>query len=358
MSKNVNAGIETNTGIEFQKHCVLYMILDDYTKYSIDNYFVILEHHEDIVVGFNNDGGELAQVHAYQAKKSTSKWSISGLYEIVFKLVDSALSIVADPISKSSDFCVNEYFVTNNTIELKTKEDKKVYTQIVNEASELVSYSSLDQPIKDKIENKIKADYSATDNHIVHLNNLAFCFFDLPRKSKSQKEMLVGKIKTVFGERIEYHEAAFMTIMSFLSKCDKAYNQGNQAFLDDSKKRIESSEIIEAFNILCTQTKAYNLWRSKQDQIAQALSISLIDRQEFKLHYQNSFDKFKDLKEVEHQKIFNYVYSEKVNFSGFTNEQDCLRYLSTNILKNISTTLLPLHINAAVYAAFVEITES
>lgn len=357
MSKSTNAGVEANVGMEFQKHCVLFLILDDYGKYSNDNYFILLEHHEDIIIGINNLTGVLDHVDAYQAKKSTNKWSLSGLYEVIFKLTDSAICIVADPITKTNEFTVKEYFLTNNTIELKVKEKKETYAKSINETNEIVRYIDLDPKIKSKIESKITTDYFATPNHINQLDNLTFGFIDLPRKSQSQEDMLIGKIKSVFGDQIEYHEAAYKTIMKFLGKCDKEYNQGNQALLSDPKKRIESSEIIKLFKLICTNVKAYKLWRSKQDQISNALSVSIIDRQDFKFHYESSFDKFKDLKEVEHRKILSYVNSEKSNFGQFTTEEDCLKHLNQNILKKISTLLLPLQLSAALYAAFIEISE-
>lgn len=80
---DVNSGVQANVGMDFQRNCALYIFLNNYHKIKDKNYFIILEHYDDIVFGFIDDQNLLEKVETYQAKKSADIWTNNYLFEII-----------------------------------------------------------------------------------------------------------------------------------------------------------------------------------------------------------------------------------------------------------------------------------
>lgn len=121
LNNNVNSGVQTNVGMEFQKHCTLYLFLDKYEQLKSERYFIILEHLEDIVFGYLDENEILTKIETYQAKKSTNKWVLSGLFEIIKKIAETSQAILNDTHPKGNGFTQQNYFATNHTVEIKPK---------------------------------------------------------------------------------------------------------------------------------------------------------------------------------------------------------------------------------------------
>ncbi|WP_417195381.1 hypothetical protein [Bizionia sp.] len=349
----VNAGVHANVGMDFQKNCTIYLFLENYHSLKNQRYFIILEHLEDIVFGFLNRD-ELIKIETYQAKKSTSKWSISGVLEIVKKITETSQAILNDPHPKSNNFLQENFFATNNTIELKCKVDKQNYTCTVNETNELNTYSSIDKEIKNKLEQGNK-NISFTTENIKNLDTLTFRFIDLGRNTKSQLNQLNGMFVSTFGDSIVDHKAALETFYFALEKIEREFNQKNIAVLNDNKKRIESSEIASIINILTNKKLAYDFWREKGEEICEELNISIFDAKTFELHYENSFDKFKDINESEHQKIYDYIKNNQGIFQTHSTDRACISSFLSSFKREKSSTLLELQLKAAIAAAYIEI---
>jgi len=359
MTKNteasVNSGVQTNLGMEFQKHCTVYLLLDKYQTIKDKKYFIILEHLEDIVFGYIDENDLLSEIETFQAKKSTNKWSLNKLLEILKKITEVSQTIIDDPIPKSKSFSQTNFFATNNTIELKSDKIKEVtYTETINETKSDVRYSDLNSNIKDKI---LKGNKDVTFSKIdkINLETLSLKFVDLTRTSKNQIEQLYGKSKVIFGNDIEDHKAAIDTLLLYLKSIESKFNQGGVALLSDKTKRIESKEINKVFNVLTKRKLAYDFWREKEKEICKALKITLLDRTLFELHYLNSFDKFKDLNESEHKKIFDFIENNKSIFGQHYDEGDCILEFYIEFNKTKTTTLRELQLKAVVSAGFVEI---
>lgn len=362
MSKNqqnkaVNAGVHANVGMDFQKHCTIFLILENYTRLKNLNYFILLEHHEDIVFAFTNENNEVSEIETYQAKKSSKEWTISTSLEIVKKIIENSIDIKSDPIAKTSNLKLNQYFSTNNSIYLKVIEKKVEFSDRVSETNSELKFSLLKEKVRNKIESSLINKYSFSNQLISELSNLTFQFIDLGKNSKSQKEQLIGKIKLMFNHLILDHLAAYETILFHLNEVEKVFNQGNIPNLSDVTKRIESTLIEKIFEILTSKSKAYDLWRSKEDSISKKLMIPIFERRIFKLHFENSFDKFKDLKEAQHQKIYRFVESKDKDLSQFYSDEDCLDFLLKEMNSNFNTPLSSTQLKAALFAAYVEIKE-
>ncbi|MCH8535955.1 MAG: DUF4297 domain-containing protein [Flavobacteriaceae bacterium] len=353
-NSEVNAGVHVNIGMDFQKNCTIYLFLEKYNQLQNQKYFIILEHLEDVVFGYLDNQIKLSKIETYQAKKSSSKWTNSGLLEIIKKITETSQSVLNDPHPKTADFSQSNFFATNNTIELKCKVDKQQYSCLVNESNEHYKYSDLNQNIKNKIQKGSK-DVNFTSENICNFDTLNFRFIDLGRTPKAQLEQLDGKFRTVFGENIADHKAALYSFYFALMKIEKELNQGNIAKLSDNKKRIDSNQIDSIINILTNKKKAFDFWREKKDELCEELKISLFDVPIFELHYENSFDKFKDINESEHNKIFDFVLNNKAIFKSDYTDRACIASFHSKFNREKSSTLSELQLKAVIAAAYIEV---
>ena len=81
-----NSGVQANVGFDFQRNTCIYIFLEEYNTLKTQEYFIMLEHYDDIVFGFLNQNGELSEVTTYQAKKSSNVWTTNKVYEIIQKI--------------------------------------------------------------------------------------------------------------------------------------------------------------------------------------------------------------------------------------------------------------------------------
>jgi len=72
----------------------------------------------------------------------------------------------------------------------------------------------------------------------------------------------------------------------------------------------------------------------------------------FELNFENSLDKFKDLKQGEHQKIIRFVEDKKKIFANFTSDINCIGKLYTLYLEEHSSNLNPLQLKASISAGY------
>jgi hypothetical protein len=349
----VNSGVHANTGMNFQKHCTIYLLLDKYHDIKDTRYFIILEHHDDIVFGYLNELEELVNVETYQAKKSTNKWTTGKLLPIIKKIVETGEEILNDKHMKEIYFSQKNYFVSNNTIDINCKKNGEKYFKVINEENDCVCYSELHNLIQDKIKAGNQKIFFSEHN-IAYLNNLYFRYIDLSQKSNSQFEQLIGKFDTVFGQKIADHKAALKTLLFRFNQIESILNKGNIAELRDKSKRLESEEIENIFQILTTKSLALDFWREKSDDLCKLLKISMADRITFEQHYLNSIEKFKDLKEVEHRKIYSFVATNGYILEKCFSDVICIESFFKEFLKAKSTTLKDLQLKATISAAYIK----
>lgn len=348
-----NSGVQANVGFDFQRNTCIYVFLDNYIGLKNQEYFIMLEHYDDIVFGLLNTNGELSQVTTYQAKKSSTVWTTNQVYEIIQKISNSGIEMLKDNIDKSSDYKQSQYFISNNTIALDyicstEKKTKKVY---VNETNESIAYPSLNIDCQNSLK-KGNSDIKFDSEQIGHFENLNFTYIDLGRNTKSQLELLRGKFETVFGKSIIDHTAARDTLIFHLKEIESTYNQGDIPKFSDKHKRLESAKIESILNTLTTKNLALDFCRKKAEKICDELSINVLDAMSFELYFENSLDEFKDLKQGEHQKIIRFIENKKSIFSDFTNDVLCIKELHSLYLKEQNSTLNSIQLKASMAAGY------
>jgi len=252
-----NSGVQANVGFDFQRNTCIFLFLEKYNVIKDRDYFIMLEHYDDIIFGFLNSDSELTEVTSYQAKKSSTIWTTNSIYEIIYKISNSGIEINKDSLLKTANYTKSQYFITNNTISLDyqcsvTNSKKKVH---INETNESITYKSLDSDCQSNLK-KGNKEFCFSSDQITHFNDLNFTFIDLGRNTKSQLELLTGKFKTVFGNSIIDHKAARDTFIFCLKEIESRYNQGDIPKLSDTNKRLESFEINKILNILTTRKLA------------------------------------------------------------------------------------------------------
>ncbi len=348
-----NSGVHANVGFDFQRNTCVYIFLEKYETLKSQDYFIMLEHYDDIVFGFLNDKGELSQVTTYQAKKSSTVWTTNQVYEIIQKISDIGIEIFKDPLEKTKNYIQSQHFITNNTIALDykcstSKKTKKVY---INETNESIAYSALNKDCQDNLK-RGNSEVTFNSEQTNHFDNLNFTFIDLGRNTKNQLELLSGKFKSVFGKSIVDHDAARDTFIKRLKEIEGTFNQGGVLRLDNKKKRIESSQIDEILKILTTKNLALEFCRKKAEKICEELSVNVYEAMSFELNFENSLDEFKDLTQGEHQKIIRFIENKKGTFHNFTNDVLCIKALYESFLTEQNSTLSPLQLKASISAGY------
>jgi len=348
-----NSGVQANVGFDFQRNTCIYVFLENYSNFKKQDYFIMLEHYDDIVFGFLNSNGELSQVTTYQAKKSSNVWTTNQVYEIIQKISNSGIEMLKDNINKSVDYNQFQHFITNHTIALDyycTVENKKK-KEYVNETNESIAYSSLNIDCRNALK-KGNSEIKFDKEQIDQFENLQFTYIDLGRNTKSQLELLRGKFETVFGNSIIDHTAARDTLIFHLKEIESTYNQGDIPKFNDQYKRLESGKIEGILNILTTKKLALDFCRKRAEKICEELSINVFDAMSFELYFENSLDEFKDLRQGEHQKIIQFIESKKSIFLIFTNDVLCIKELYDLFLKEQNSILNAIQLKASISAGY------
>jgi hypothetical protein len=348
-----NSGVQANVGFDFQRNACIYVFLEKYNTLKTQEYFIMVEHYDDIVFGFLNQNGELSEITTYQAKKSSNVWTTNKVYEIIQKISDSGIELLKDKLRKSKDYKQSQFFITNHTIALDykcsiTKKKKKIY---INETDESLAYSNFNEDCKTALK-KGNTHVQFDSEQIQHFDNLNFSFVDLGRNTKSQLELLTGKFKEVFGNTILDHKAARDTFIYHLKEIESKYNQGGTPKLSDKNKRLESTKIDDILNILTTKKLALDFCRQKAEGICEKLNINVFDAISFELDFENSLEQFKDLKQGEHQKIIRFIENKKSVIIKFTNDILCIKELYNLFLKEKNSTLNPNQLKASISAGY------
>lgn len=348
-----NSGVQAIVGFDFQRNTCIYLFLEKYVYIKNQNYFIMLEHYDDIVFGFLNSNEELLNVTTYQAKKSSNIWRTNQVHKIIQKICNSGIEILKDDLTKSPDYSQSQHFITNNTISLDYKcsiEDKKKIIYI-NETNESINYCKLDSDCQNSLK-KGNKDIKFSEEQIEQLNNLNFTYIDFGRNTKTQLEHLRGKFETVFGNSIIDHTAARDTFIFHLKEIESTYNQGDIPKLSDKHKMLDSVKINLIINTLTTKKLALDFCRKKAEKICEELSINILDQMSFGLEFENSLDQFKDLKQGEHQKIIRFIESKKSIFYNFTNEVLCIKELYNLFLEEQNTTFSSLQLKSSMSAGY------
>ncbi|QGQ99831.1 DUF4297 domain-containing protein [Paenibacillus psychroresistens] len=356
----VNAGVHASIGFEFQKHCALYFLFEKYDKLKDSKYFICLEHHDDFLFCYQTKDELISSIDSYQAKKSSKEWGLGkDIYELLIKMTNVGLSLHADSMPKVAGYVHKLEFLTNNFIKLSVNgstKGKKI-SMTVNETSSSYRFIDLDKEISSKIETEIKKILDKDLEGLKELNNISMSYIDLPKKSQGQKDNLVGMFKRIFEEKVSDSKAAVDTLLLLFRDVENTLNRGNVVKLMDESKRVSCVKINQAIDVITTQKMAYDMWRDEKKEVCKNLEIVITDRSKFESDFNNSFDRFKDYQQVEHQKILSFVRENSFMMNSFNVDIECILELYNMFRNNISSQLSELSIKAAIYAAYIEVRE-
>ncbi|MDD2906761.1 MAG: dsDNA nuclease domain-containing protein [Sulfurimonas sp.] len=341
--KYSNSGVDGAGGYEFQKHCALYIFLEQYNDIKNSKYFICLEHHDDFLFCYLSEEDFIKSVDTYQAKKSSKKWTITNkeFEEIIMKMLQIGLDLKEETVLKTDTYFHKLHFVSNREIALAK--------DIINERNKIIKYLELSEKPKNTIENFVE------EMHKSELKSLLFKYIPLSTDINEQKNQLVGKFVEIFDTKILYPKAGVETLLSLFRKIELTFNQDNIVSLLDKSKRVESKQINEALNIITTKQKAFDEWKSKKDVYAPILKISVKEYNHFEMEFANAFDYFKDLEAVEHQKIFNFVTI--IDLSDCYSPEDGLKKISTEFSRNHNTQFDDITTKASLLASYIQVRE-
>jgi len=226
--------------------------------------------------------------------------------------------------------------------------DKHI-TNTISERDTKKRYSDLSHEIKQKLLNY-------TDNNIQNeINNLVFLYVDLVNSPNGNFERLIGKFNLLFGDTILDHKASVETLLSLFRNVENTLNQGTIVKLMDSSKRVESEKINQALRVLTTQQKAFNEWREQKNKYAKLLKIPIKEHSNFELEFKNAFDYFKDLEQVEHQKIKNFV--KDIDLSACWTSENGLKKVIEEFENTYNTQFNDISIKAIILASYIQTRE-
>ena len=349
VNRATNAGVHAATGFEFQKHCALFIYLDRYFQDIDKNFFISFEHHDDFLFAYLNDLGELKDIEIYQSKKSTSQWGLNKkLIEPLSKILDAVDQVEKDEIQKEEDYKVLLFFITNAYIKLT----KRKITELINAENLKAPFLKLHEIIQKEIKLKILSLNNSAA--ISELDKLNFQYIDFPQNYEAQKDQLIGMFDRLFGEKVHDHKAAIDALLAKFRLVELTFNQRNQSHLLDEKKRITSDELSDTMLIITGKTMAFKLWREHASDIARSFEIPIKDHNSFKLYLQSSFDLFKDKTQVQHQKIKDFVFSNKSVLENYYTDIEAIHDLTKRYKKEHHGSLPDIQLRAAIFAAYIE----
>lgn len=302
-------------------------------------------------------------IQTYQAKQSSATWSLTTeFYKILDKIEKVKASIKEELSNKNISVTQENFFISNYSIKLDPdnkgeKKENKESSVRINETNSVVKYSNLSDNLKDKILTGLK---SLSDNQDItkeDISSLSFMYIDLAKTFKNQKENLIGKISAIFGKQVQDHSAVYTALLDLFREIELSFNQSNKLSFGDPKKILTSKTINDAFNIITTQSKAFDFWRSHKNELALQLRLPIKEHKRFENDFNNSFDLFKDMNQVEHKKIYDFVATnfEEVQLNCYT-DHDCILKLLTKYNEINSTFFEDVTLKAIIYAAYFEVS--
>lgn len=350
----INSGVEGGTGYEFQKNCLIFILLDEYDNFRDKEYFICMESADDFIICFL-ENNELKEVRTYQAKKkSNGNWTITKMQdEIIPKMCEGGVMIQEDnSLPHANSYTQKLHFISNQIIKLDSV--------ICNETSEIIGYDELEEKTKKTIEKSIsdfhtneKKEYGI-DKILEQRKYLIFRFVDLNKKIKEQQNCLKGKIEEVFKSDVSSPQAALDTILRSLTISSTTYNENKQLNLSQKNKWVTSESIQDCFGTITTKSKFFERWRNRAKEICQSFNIPLKNRNLFENTCENSFEYFKDPNQIEHQKILTMA-TEMIKTSNACTEEDFVNELWDFNKSKLSSPFSEFEFKAIAYAAAIQL---
>lgn len=352
LKNDANSGVEALTGFSFQRNSAIYLVLESYNILVSSNFFICIEHHDDLIFAYLNDSSEISKIESYQVKKSTSEWSMTAkLAEIMAKMTLVGRDLENDPMPKADSYSHDLIFLTNKSIKLNCGSKKAPkFSEIIRENNVVACYSNLHKNIQSNLLTKLSAYQFETDQ----LDSVSFKYIDVANTDRAQRDQLVGMLSDIFKGKISDPNAALDLLLKLFRDVETVFNEGNKSNLLDLSKRVCGKDILKAIDVICNKAKAFKLWRDYAQELSIALNIPISKSSNYKEHLNNCFDYFKDLEQVEFQKIYHFVKDNRdiddVSFS----HPECIKKLNDRFFESNQTQLDKVIVSFAIVAAYVE----
>jgi len=350
---DTNSGVEALTGFSFQRNSAIFIVLDNYDFFVTHDFFICIEHHDDLIFSYLNDSNEICKIDAYQAKKSVSEWGTgSSLVEIIAKMTLVGRDLERDVVDKSENYSHDLTFLTNKSVKLNcgSKKNGEKHSEIIRENNLVACYSNLHSRIQDNILNKLK-NYTFEADQLEKIN---FRYIDIGNTDKAQRNQLIGMLSDIFKDKVSDPSAALDLILKLFREVETVFNQGNTSKLLDESKRIYGKYVLEAINVICNKSKAFKLWRDNAQELSEALKIPVSKGRNYTQHLNNCFDYFKDLNQVEFQKIYHFVNDNREMDDLSYSDTSCITKLNAKFHQIYQTQLDNVLVSFAIVAAYVE----
>lgn len=351
---DTNSGVEALTGFSFQRNSAIFIVLDNYDFFVTQDFFICIEHHDDVIFSHLNDSNEIYMIEAYQAKKSVSEWTTGkSLAEIIAKMTLVGRDLEKDAIDKSEDYSHCLTFLTNKSIKLSCgsrKKGEKKNSEIIRENNLVAFYSDLHSKIQDNILKRLK-DFTFETGQI---EKMSFRYIDIGNTDKSQRNQLTGMLSDIFKDKVSDPSAALDLLLKLFREVETVYNQGNTSKLLDEAKRVYGKDILKAIDVICNKSKAFKLWRDNAQKLSEDLKIPVSKGRNYTEHLNNCFDYFKDLKQVEFQKIYHFVNDNRDADDSSYSDASCIAKLNERYHQMHQTQLDSTLVSFAIIAAYVE----
>ena len=351
---DTNSGVEALTGFSFQRNSAIFIVLDNYDFLVTQDFFICIEHHDDVIFSHLNDSNEICKIEAFQAKKSVSEWAAGkGLAEIIAKMTLVGRDLEEDVIGKSEDYSHGLTFLTNKSIRLSCgsrKKDEKKHSEIIRENNLVAFYSNLHSKIQNNIIKKLKDFTFETDQ----LEKVSFRYIDIGNTDKAQQNQLTGMLSDIFKDKVSDPSAALDLLLKLFREVETVYNQGDTSKLLDDTKRVYGKDILKAIDVICNKSKAFKLWRDNAQKLSEDLKIPISKGRNYTDHLNNCFDYFKDLQQVEFQKIYHFVNDNRDIDDLSYSDASCITKLNERYHQMHQSQLDGVLVSFAIIAAYVE----
>lgn len=380
-----NAGVDGGTGYEFQKNCLLYVILSNYEELEGREYCVFMEHYDDFVICFLEEG-ILTEVYTYQAKKHSGDWTTSEIVpKVLFKICNTGAAARQDKtFDKSSGYKQILSFISNQKIKIKDNHiddfngekflrdfsesgfnycresmiEELKHSLFLEKQREGIVESSLNfEDWFNSLEESEKISFNQEveiDPVYQELENVRFVHVDMNGTNVRQVQLLRCMLEDICQGKLTFPEAAFNMLIRLVTISATTYNQEGVITFNNYRKKILSSEINDCIGLLTTRAMAIKEWREKIDVYGKSLNIPIPKQKEFISELETSFEYLKDKSKIEHQQILELSKVE-LEVTTATNREDFINIVYNKYIETNATRLSETRIKAICYAASFEL---
>ncbi len=359
---NYDAGVHAAMGFEFQKHCALYLLFEEYNELKEKNYYFCFEHSDDFVLCEMKEN-KIVKIRNFQAKKSEVAWTMSDEFIVMLIKMFKSVRDNINKVDSTSRESVESYstFLTNDKIEFYNGNSKKKEKLTIKSSNNYIGYAGLQESIKNRIEKDIiKHKLSDCKENFAYCNqrdNIFFKYIDLNKTAKLQRATLIGIITELFGDEIKDSSAAFDTLMRLFRDSELTFNQGGIIDFYDNSKIVDSVSIENAINLITTKSIAYEWIRNKGDAISEVLDINVREQKKFIIEFNNTIDRLKDPTQSMVNNVYCFVKENSDAVYTKSKDIECIEQLLRLYEKKHNSRIENLQLKAILTAAYFVIKE-